>query len=526
MDEDSVGDVSSRFRLRPVVVASVAMTGMVVFARVLTYPLVQDDWIRVEEALTTHPVALMLREFSPFGKVRYRPLGTLYFVFLGRILHLSALFSHLILLSMHVASALLVAAIVQRMSRHRTIGWASGVIYAGAAYIHLDSLIWAAGIFDGASIFLGLLALWLFVTHRSWAAAIAYASALLFKESVVLLPVVFWFVAWFDAEGSVTSRTRWAARRLLPLLPVLVVYAGVKIFGTSALSLDVGDPYAMRLWGPHLRRNAATYAVWSLTGLFPLVTPSARTAALVAAFGMVILIVGAVVRASKRDSERARVTLVLTVWYVTSVMLYLFMPNHVYRYYLEFSLPAFTALAVLALETVFEWLRLSGRQAAFALALFVTASVVSSFIYFRQLDARGADQPYTDGTNDLVRRAAVVREVRDTLGRLHPTLAPSTVLLFNGLEIWSFGKDSGPHLWYGDSTIRAFAVDDLAVRNGAWTLYDTNEAWLFPGPRSAPVVFDPRRVLLFDQTRDGLVERPFNSPEDIGRPAPGLPTSR
>ena len=127
------------------------------------------------------------------------------------------------------------------------------------------------------------------------------------------------------------------------------------------------------------------------------------------------------------------------------------------------KLATWTALAVLALETVFEWLRLSGRQAAFALALFVTASVVSSFIYFRQLDARGADQPYTDGTNDLVRRAAVVREVRDTLGRLHPTLAPSTVLLFNGLEIWSFGKDSGPHIWYGDSTIRAFAVDDLAV---------------------------------------------------------------
>jgi hypothetical protein len=485
-----------------------AATILLVYGRLLSYPLIQDDWIRLEQALTPDTAHMLKDEFSPLAKRLYRPLGAVYFLALGTAFQSSAVGAHLVNLSLHLGSALLVAAIIGRITRDPAIGWLAAFLFAAAAYIHIDALPWASGIFDGASDFLGLLSLWLFLRGRSKWAALVYACALLFKEGVLFLPFVIGALALLDGRTHERGRLFHIVQRTWSFGAVFAFFAAVKTVGLIGLPSDPHDPYALRLVGPHVIRNLATYAAWSIRALWPSHETSSAAAAVVLIAAALLLSAGSLMTRTPESKNVARAVAVLAVWSIAALGMYLFLPNHVYVYYLTFGLPALFGLLLMGIRIAGGFLRLSSRVTTTVMVAATVASITSSFFYFRGIDRRGLDQPYVGGTNDLVRRAVTVTRVRQGL-LAHEAFPENALLLFRNVDVWAFGKSSGPRLWYRDPTIRAYDVKDLSDESGTWTLFNADEAWLFPGQASNPVSAACCPLFLFEMTPSGLVERPI-----------------
>src|SRR5436190_5340888 len=109
---------SAQSRSRTAVLACIVIaTAIIVNGRVLKYPFIQDDWIRIQNVLTPHPIEALLREFSPFDKSEYRPFGALYFLMITRLFKSNPLLSHAIGLLLHTASSLLVVGVLRRITR-------------------------------------------------------------------------------------------------------------------------------------------------------------------------------------------------------------------------------------------------------------------------------------------------------------------------------------------------------------------------------------------------------------------------
>ncbi len=493
-----------------VLACGVAAVALAVHARVLGYPFIQDDWYYIDKVLTTDLHHLLLDEFSPFGKDVYRPLGILYFVLVAKVFDLNPFLAHITALGLHVASSLVVVAVLGRLTGDSVLGWLGGVLYASASFVHMDPLLWASGIFESASVLLALLSLWAFLQGHTGRCAIAYAAALLFKESVAFLPLIFFTIAWFDGIPGHRARVnaRWSIRHWTPICLAMVLYGGIKLAGTSVRALPPDHPYALRMTGPHVLRNVLTYWKWSIEALFPSDQPvSAGAARLLAALAAVL---GACTLAERQIWRRA---IPLIVWLVGSMSIYLFLPNHVYRYYMTVALPPLVGLLLLSVRACCKLIRLPAPTSAVLMAFLAAASVTSSFVYFRQIDGRGLNQPYTEGTNDLVRRGMTVTAVHESLLRAHPTLPPGAVLLFKGVVLWAFGQHAGPRVWYHDSTIRAYDANDLIQESGRWflrnPLEDQVEAYIGAPPRR--IALECCQVFFFELTARGLVERQLES---------------
>src|SRR5262245_25808884 len=369
----------------------VAGVALVVHARVFWYPFIQDDWWYLYRVWTVDTLRLLHEEVLPTRTSTgpmwplYRPIWPIYFLIVSKAFALNAIWAHVTALTLHVASSLLVVLILTRITRDALIGWLSGVLYAGASLVHMDPLIWAAGIYESGSMFLSLVSIWCFLAGHTWRAAAAFAAALLFKESAAFLPVLFAAVALLDnVPGPWAAMTwRWSLRRFIPIGLVVALYLGLKLTGPSPLALPSNHPYALRLTGPHLLRNISTYCRWAVGAVFPSHLLMEECAAAVLAVAFVILVVAYLLRGRRERScpcHSGAITLV--VWLLGAMSIYLFMPNHVFRYYLTPALPALLGLMLLSLRSGLGLLRVPQRVAAAIMILLVSVSVTSSFVFF------------------------------------------------------------------------------------------------------------------------------------------------
>jgi hypothetical protein len=447
--------------------------------RCLHLPFIQDDWAVQLEFVQRGWSGVLDQLGHLRGALFFRPLSVLYLYGLHRLLGLRPAGYHLAALLIHAATAWLVVQVVERLVRDRLVAFAAGVLYALALPICLECLMWVVGIVDlGAALFT-LLALLLFLGGRPLASALAYLAACLFKEVAIVLPAL---LAGLALAGYGPTDRR--LRRLAPHALVLVVVCGIRLLGASPFAFSDTHPYAVRFTGRHVAENAVRYLAWLGQSFFPLVLSADRVGRLVSAVAVLALFGLGLVHSLRRMRGERRLLVVLGLWTALPLCAVVFLPNHCYRYYAIHAVPPFVTGLLLCTR---ELLGACTRHVRPILIGMVLVSAALSWRAGAIMLSEGRNQhSFAGGTNSLVLRAAVVELVRDGLRELLPAPPPRTAILLGGADIWAFGKNSGPRLWYGRDDLQVYPLE--AVRRDGSGLYVQDpveeQEQIYTGPES------------------------------------------
>jgi hypothetical protein len=453
--------------LRPFVLyAALAGVMLVAYWRVLHFPFIQDDWGWIYRFQTEGLSTFLKSIFAVKGVLFYRPLAELYLYLMYRAFGADPLPFHIVALLLHVGGACLVVAIVRRVTRDDVIAWAAGFVYALAVAIVLESLLWAVGIFDVGGVFFFLLSTYLFVKERPLASAFAYVIGCLFKDTVIVLPVVLFAYTMIEAPSQRDSRLSLMRTRLLPIAIALSVMVAVKLAGKQPQRLPISDPYAIRLSGPHVPILLSKYVFCMFQSFYPAgAIKSAFFKIVLWCLAILTVVTAWLASRPRRDAAIARAFWFFLLWCGVSLLPLLFLPNHSYRYYTIYALPAFIALVLTQLRVVATAARL-GRRYARGLIIAVAAfAVLFSSVRAHTMLGTGLEwnTVMIEGLNNLVRKAALVDAVRDGLKKYLPKPPADAVILLGEVDVWAFNKDSGPRVWYGDTTISVYPLANLKV---------------------------------------------------------------
>ena len=192
---------------------------------------------------------------------------------------------HAVSLAVHAATSGLLASLLCR--RFAWPAALAGALFYAAHPAHYTALYSVSGIGELLSALFTLLAIRL-ATRRGgarWLAPLAFALALISKESVLLLPLALWprsgWLAPADAQGGALDerdRARHVTegpappseRRLIGALAGVALVVAAMIFASDVFGLRThlatSAPYAVSP-GPHVAANLATYAGWAVNVL-------------------------------------------------------------------------------------------------------------------------------------------------------------------------------------------------------------------------------------------------------------------
>jgi len=226
----------------------------------LLFPFVQDDWGWINRFQGGHPAEILKSIFAITGNLFFRPLSGLYLHAMYLMFGANPLPFHIVALVTLIANSLLVIAIMRFITRDEAVSVASGFVYALSTAVHMESLLWAVGIYDVGGSFFFLLAMLLFLRERPvWSVGVFLAGCL-FKETVIVLPFI--LAAYVLILGSRREGPPGALRRLGPMAIALIAVVAIKLAGVSPFGLSSSHPYAVGLLGRHILRNLYSYASW------------------------------------------------------------------------------------------------------------------------------------------------------------------------------------------------------------------------------------------------------------------------
>lgn len=507
---DSPGSADPRrWPLPPILLAAALLAVGPVYWRVVGLPFVQDDWDRLYHCRSDGLVALLQTILSTEHKLFYRPLAELYLLVMYGLFGADPVPFHLVALALHCGSAVLLGLIVQRLFGDRLLALLSTLVYGAAIAVHLDSLVWAVGIYDVAGAFCLLASIWLFTAGRRGASAAVYAVGCLFKESLILLPVILLaYDLLIDARERTPRPLRTRLTEALPFLVCLLTIAALKLSGESPLQHPASHPYALALTGPHLLTNGLHYLTWLLQSFIPVPIPTQGLASLLPVVPMLALLGLAFgLRGAGDPSRHRRRVMFLLVWMVIGLVPVIFLPNHVYRYYATYSLAAWVPFVLYLARETLRALRV-GRTASTMLLLAIGATALLGS--GRQADRiyREGTTPRTfvDGTNLLIERAAYVDIVRGGLARLLPHPPRNAAIVIGNVDIWGFDRNRGPRFWYDDPSLNVYPLAKLRFRGDRLYIADleVTQADAYTGGSHSLIRLDPRRTFFFQVTNGAL----------------------
>jgi hypothetical protein len=433
-------------------VVALALAGVVgaVYWQVISRPFVYDDWY-ILYSIHTHDVATTITNaFIPFDKLIYRPLAMVYYAVVFKMFGLNPVPFHLLALVLHICNSGLVAFVLFRMSGMKSGAIAAAILYAGAASVHLDPLLWLVGFYDIAGMFFLLLSFAFFLSKKSRLSIASFAFALLTKEST------FFFVGVLVVYVVLWERNQF--RRLYPHLVVSVLYAAIKTMGKSALTIDGAHPHRLDVWGKHITMNLESYGRWLADSLFP----SIHNSSLLLIGGLMILILLSVIQSIRSSGTTHRLlnpklVMFFLIWLVVGILPVLFLRNQAARYYAIYSLVPFLFLIVYAISLVVPESRTAYRNAL--LSVTVVVSLLANAFYVNSLFARGMNEVVTaDGRFHLIQKGEVVNTLHSALMEKHPGLPPHATLVISGPGLMAIGKGIAPKFWYNDTTLQVISL--------------------------------------------------------------------
>ena len=146
----------------------------------------------------------------------------------------------------------------------------------------------------------------------------------------------------------------------------------------------------------------------------------------------------------------------LAWWFATGLLLPLMLPNHIYRYYLIYALPAFLSALVALLAS-------------------------------------------------LGRRVVRSRQPRAALA-LYPVLPPRATLVFSGVDVDAFKGRLGVGLWYPDTATTVYRARDVIRDATGLRLRDSWHRALGRPVPETPSYLDPDATFVLQARKNRLVE--------------------
>ena len=373
------------------------------YARVITLPLVQDDWTIMARFAWASFGESLARGFAIDDQLFLRPGGLTVLLLEHAAFGSNALGYHVLALLLHAANALLVVACMRALTLSARAARLTGFLYAGSTSIHLDTMIWAVGIYDLGASFCSLLCVLAFARGRSAWAALALLLGLSFKESVIAIPAVLAAITLWQPAPTARGKLR----QWWPIIVVVILFAMLKSRGQSVFALPEAHPYAASPWGLHILDNLRHYAVWAVQSLLPIESPAMNGLALAglaaAALGMMLVLRRRIAALWLR--QKARLIMLMT-WAIGGMLPVLVMRDHAYRYYLGSSLPALLALLSLVAVDLLDSCRISARTSNNLLAIGTGTLFALAASHLQVVMNEGPEQHTLFwGTNHLVQRA-------------------------------------------------------------------------------------------------------------------------
>ena len=453
--------------LPPIALAGAALF---VFGGSLQYFFAQDDFFALARA-----AGILPRLDEPW---RYLSAQA-YFDLMQILVGTNAAAYHWVSLAGHAACTVLLYRLLQRE-------FAPWSVYLACTFFAVHPMLFTllysiSAIADIFALFLALLALE--IGRRRdvwrWMAAPVYASALLCKESVLLLPaVLLLFLAWdrrprTEIKGTAGKVWRHELAKSAgdPLVWVLVVlgaaYAAYFLASKPmayALAGSGAEAYALGI-GPHLWGNALTYLGWTLYFLYP--TVQGFTDAVdprVFPYGVLALaiwLVGAFVPAL-----RTRGWVLGGALYVLLLLPVLPLANHTYHYYLYGALVGTAWCVAAASEAGLRAAKGRRRAGAMVTGVVLFGLVANAFAVVRRIETQPFAHPELLA-EPVVDRARIAGNVRDGLAAVEWP-AGATVLFWSP-EARSLSASGNPdgraseRETYWEINVRTAVADGLAA---------------------------------------------------------------
>jgi hypothetical protein len=484
-----------------------------VYWQSLLLPFIQDDWFFFRTAQTNDFFSVLKSILTHnFGNpIFYRPLAQVYLFLMYGVFGPNPIPFHVIALILHIINSCLVALILNKIGIDPLTSYLTALIYAAAIAIHLDSLAWAVGIYDVGGTFFFFMSLWLFMKKKLVASAIVYFLGCLVKESVIILPIILVSYSILMYPGS-----RWKdlilnhLKNILLFLLAVGVIVTIKLTGISPFALPSTHPYAIDLSGKHVFENILSYQSWMFQSFFPfpyIVQHSFQFFIL----GMTLVLLYGILAAFRFKTEESRHQhiLFLFVWLLVGLLPVLFLPNHRYRYYSTYSLPAFAGSFLLLLRYILLSIGAKRKIIEAILVSISSFAVIGSIFLGNQIYREGLNQKtLCDGTNQLIMRAAYVDIVHKGLNQYLPGDPSNSFIVIGNADLWSFNKDSGPQFWYNNSTIRVYDLGDLKYEHGNFYINSPieNQEQSFTGSTKGKIFLNSSRLFAYEISNGELVK--------------------
>ena len=493
---------------------SIAGIVLLVYWQSLKLPFIQDDFEFLRNfqqsdlsIVATLKSYLDANNFYINKDVFFRPLGQTYLFLMYKLAGDDPTMFHAAALAVHALNACLVAMVFFALTRDRVLSYCVAAIYAAAVSVHLDPLAWAVGIFDLGGAFFFLLSMKLFLDRRIAWSGVAYFIGCLFKESVIVLPLILLLHELLLTNLRANWREWIAVRRAGAGLFVLLIslVGPLKIYQLASASLPSNHPYAISTSG--VVHNSAQYLKWLLQSFFPLGDGSFSLAATLISLA-VILISAIVAWSSGKNDSESRLRFFLLGWVFFGLLPVIFFPNHTFRYYAVYSLPAYIGLVLMLAGSALKRFAKDSATLKYSLLAICLVAVAFSVRQGNRIYREGlAERTFDDGSVNLISQAKVVEIVHDGLKKHIPVLPDNAIIGMAGVNLWSFGKNAGPRFWYDDNGVRIYPLDKVKIENGRLYLDQPAEEQV-DAERSTTKkkeFIDPTRFFAFELVGEDIV---------------------
>lgn len=475
-----------------------------IYWQALPLPFISDDWWFVHDFQASNAVELLKLYFNLVGKIVYRPLAEGSMLLMYNLFGFESTPIRILGLLIHLLNSYLVVVIIGLILENKILGYVTGLVYASAIAIHLDLLTWAwISYYDLGASFFFFLSIWFYLRERTYSSAILFFVGCLFKESIIFLPALLFFYSFFQLEErNIKALFINVLKKLFPFIIFGAIVLGFKIWGSSSPSILGEDhPYFIDLIGRHLIDNPRSYIVWMFQALFPFFTPKFEIYKTILIVMLIFCLVsGQLLLWHKKKAREFRWISFLFIWSAIGFLPVYLLPNHTYRYYSTYSLPAFVALFFYLLDLFLTALKVRREVMIAVFAALAFIAVSGSVYQSSKIYSEGLHQStFADGTNMLIRRAATVDLVMPQLKKDFPSIPPGFVVVLVNTDLGAFGAEyKGLRFLYNTDDIEVIPPSALSYENGDW-FYST--------PDSDPRYLDPSLVVVYELTEDEEIIR-------------------